>query len=233
VLLGPLPPGPAPVPPRCRPRGLGGSRPPLRLAYADPPYSGKAGLRRNHPDYGGEVDHAALIARLAGYEGWALSTSTDAVPAVLALCPPSIRVAAWHRGERPTRSRWPLHAWEPVIYSGGRLLITGTRRADSIGCGVAPLDTLPGWVIGAKPAAVCQWIFTLLGAAPGDTLDDCSRAPVRWAEALHDASSPAAHDRLAPRRPGPDHHQRTVAGAPGRVLSCSDPSPEPDRCQTW
>jgi hypothetical protein len=27
-------------------------------------------------------------------------------------------------------------------------------------------------VIGAKPAAVCRWIFTLLGAAPGDTLDD-------------------------------------------------------------
>jgi hypothetical protein len=39
-------------------------------------------------------------------------------------------------------------------------------------CGVAPLARLPGRVIGAKPAAVCRWIFTLLGAAPGDTLDD-------------------------------------------------------------
>lgn len=39
-------------------------------------------------------------------------------------------------------------------------------------CGVEPLDTLPGRVIGAKPAAVCRWIFTLLGACPGDTLDD-------------------------------------------------------------
>jgi hypothetical protein len=27
-------------------------------------------------------------------------------------------------------------------------------------------------VIGAKSAAVCRWIFTLLGAAPGDILDD-------------------------------------------------------------
>jgi hypothetical protein len=26
--------------------------------------------------------------------------------------------------------------------------------------------------IGAKPAAVCRWIFTLLGACPGDTLHD-------------------------------------------------------------
>jgi hypothetical protein len=32
-----------------------------------------------------------------------------------------------------------------------------------------------------KPAAVCQWIFTLLGAAPGDTLDDLFPARVRWA----------------------------------------------------
>jgi len=42
---------------------------PLRLAYADPPYPGKAWLYRDHPDYGGEVDHAALIERLAGYDG--------------------------------------------------------------------------------------------------------------------------------------------------------------------
>jgi hypothetical protein len=145
---------------------------PLRFAYADPPYPGTAWLYRDHPDYGGEVDHAALIARLAGYDGWALSTSADALPAILALCPPGVRVGAWHRGERPTRSRWPLHAWEPVLYHGGRQLAIGPRRVDSLVCGIAPLDTLPGRVIGAKPAAVCRWIFTLLGACPGDSLDD-------------------------------------------------------------
>ena len=144
----------------------------LRLAYADPPYPGKARLYQDHPDYGGEVDHAALIERLAVYDGWALSTSAEALPAVLALCPAGVRVAAWHRGERPTRSRWPLHAWEPVLLYGGRKLVTGARRADSLVCGVGPLDTLPGRVIGTKPAAVCRWIFTLLGAAPGDRLDD-------------------------------------------------------------
>ena len=99
----------------------------LRLAYADPPYPGKARLYRDHPDYGGEVDHVALIERLAVYDGWALSTSAEALPAVLALCPAGARVAAWHRGERPTRSRWPLHAWEPVLYYGGRQLVTGAR----------------------------------------------------------------------------------------------------------
>jgi len=147
----------------------------LRLAYADPPYPGKARLYLDHPDYAGEVDHAALIGRLTSYDGWALSTSSEALPAVLALCPPGVRIAAWHRGERPGPSRWPLRAWEPVIYSGGRQLIRDRlqpRRVDSLVCGVAAVTTRPGRVIGAKPAAFCRWIFDLLGAEPGDVLDD-------------------------------------------------------------
>ena len=184
---------------------------PLRLAYADPPYPGNAWLYRGHPDYAGEVDHAALIGRLAGYDGWALSTSAEALPGVLAACPPGVRVAAWHRGERPTRSRWPLHAWEPVIYAGGRQIIGDrlrARRTDSIVCGVAAVTTLPGRVIGAKPAAVCRWIFDLLGAGPGDTLDDLfpgSGAVTRaWAACTgHDPSRPSPTDATAPGRPDP------------------------------
>jgi hypothetical protein len=149
----------------------------LRLAYADPPYPGNARLYRGHPDYAGEVDHAALIGRLGPYDGWALSTSAAALPAVLAVCPPGVRVAAWHRGERPTSSWRPLTGWEPVIYSGGRLVNPASlppqeRRADSLVHGVSPLTTLPGRVVGTKPAAFCRWVFRLLGAAPGDTLDD-------------------------------------------------------------
>lgn len=108
-------------------RGVGvaprsAARTPLRLAYADPPYPGKAGYYEGHRDYAGEVDHAELIRRLSiDYDGWALSTSAEALQAVLALCPPGVRVASWHRGERPTRSLGPLNGWEPVIYSGGRL----------------------------------------------------------------------------------------------------------------
>jgi hypothetical protein len=52
-------------------------------------------------------------------------------------------------------------------------------------------------VTGAKPAAVCRWIFDLLGAAPGDTLDDLypgSGAVTRaWA---------AYTTRTGPSRPG-------------------------------
>ncbi len=34
------------------------------------------------------------------------------------------------------------------------------------------MTTLPGRVIGAKPAVFARWIFTLLGATTGDQLDD-------------------------------------------------------------
>jgi hypothetical protein len=181
---------------------------PLRLAYADPPYPGKAWLYRGHPDYAGEVDHAALIRRLSTYDGWALSTSAAALPAVLALCPPGVRVAAWHRGERPTPSRHPLNAWEPVIYHGGRPADPSrtdgalqARRVDSLVHGVSPLTTLPTRVTGTKPAAFCRWVFTLLGAAPGDTLDDLfpgSGAVTRaWLAYTGDPSPAARAERVA------------------------------------
>ena len=191
---------------------------PLRLAYADPPYPGKAWMYRGHPDYAGEVDHAELIRRLGLYDAWALSTSAAALPAVLALCPPGVRVAAWHRGERPARSRWPLNAWEPVIYCGGRPADPSrpaalqSRRADSLVCGVSALTTLPTRVTGTKPAAFCRWVFNLLGAEPGDTLDDLfpgsgavTRAwaayagePSRTDRASRDASAEAPHDASRP-----------------------------------
>lgn len=109
---------------------------PRRLAYADPPYPGKAHYYRNHPDYGGEVDHAVLIASLsAEYDAWALSTSASRLQDVLALCPPGVRVAAWFRGERPNnRTDLPQNAWEPVIYAGD---IRRAAPAERDGSGVA------------------------------------------------------------------------------------------------
>jgi hypothetical protein len=59
----------------------------MRVAYADPPYPGCAGLYRDHPDYAGEVDHRDLLASLdADYDGWLLHTSSPALAEVLALC---------------------------------------------------------------------------------------------------------------------------------------------------
>ena len=155
-----------------------------RLAYADPPYPGKAFYYRDHPDYAGEVDHAALLSRLAMYDGWALSTSARALPDVLALAVAqglTVRVAAWIRGARPHATAiHALNAWEPVLYApvarrSRHDTSHGTgapRRVDVLQHGVAPMLTLPSRVIGAKPAAFCRWIFDLVGATPDDELDD-------------------------------------------------------------
>jgi len=154
------------VPP-TRDRGV------VRFAYADPPYPGQA--KRwygDHPDYAGEVDHAELIKRLCGEypDGWALSTSSVALSAVLRLCPDDAWVAVWHVTNRNLRGdyRW-MRCWEPVIIHGGR------RELEP---GAAPLvrDVLAagktGNFTGSKPPVFCRWVFALLGALPGDELDD-------------------------------------------------------------
>lgn len=76
---------------------------PLRLAYADPPYPGKARLYRDHPDYGGEVDHAALIVRLTEYDGWAL-------PGAMFLLATGVECPLVTAGSRE-RSWLVAHAW--------------------------------------------------------------------------------------------------------------------------
>src|SRR5207237_8392394 len=95
---------------------------PLRLAYADPPYPGKAGLYRGHPDYAGEVDPVGLVERLVAEfpDGWALSTSAEALPVVLSSCPPAVRVAGWLRGERPALADGPASSVGPGRPFGGR-----------------------------------------------------------------------------------------------------------------
>jgi hypothetical protein len=146
---------------------------PRKIGYADPPYPGKSGYYKDHPDYGGEVDHAELIASLeACYDGWALSTSSVALPTVLGLCPPKVRVAAWFRGSRPTSSRFPLQAWEPVIYRPARAEVSPRPGDDALVHVSRPRTTDPGRVIGAKPAAFCQWLFELLAAQAQDDFVD-------------------------------------------------------------
>lgn len=103
---------------------------PMRFGYADPPYVGKARLYLTHADYAGEVDHASLLERMTDLfpDGWALSCSAESLQELLVLCPTSVRVAAWLRGERPSTHRRPLVTWEAVIYNGGRALLFARRR---------------------------------------------------------------------------------------------------------
>lgn len=157
---------------------------PMRLAYADPPYPGLSKrYYGDHPDFAGEVDHAELIRRLSiDFDGWALSTNASSLQALLALCPPDVRVAAWHRGGRHVRSLGPAITWEPVIFRGGRLGVDRpddpevttwhTRRVDSLVHISRPRLTDASRVVGAKPAAFARWMFDLLGALPDDDFTD-------------------------------------------------------------
>ena len=166
---------------------LGQSDRPRRFAYADPPYPGQSfRVYGKRSDYGGEVDHAELIARLeCEYpDGWALSTSTSALPEVLSLCPyergtdrknpgrvepeRSVRVMAWIKPRSEPRPVAVQYTWEPVILR---------RRAPRIDGSPYVRDHLiaasgPAGFPGAKPPAFCRWLFHALGARPGDELDD-------------------------------------------------------------
>lgn len=149
---------------------------PIRIGYGDPPYPGKARrYYKGHRDYAGEVDHRALLEQLQGFDAWALSTSSEALPMVLSLCTAArveVNVGAWVRGARPGKSVMPRGAWEPVIYRGGRAELLRGEAVDVVACGSKPRTMDPRRVVGAKPAAFCFWLFALLGARPGDHFVD-------------------------------------------------------------
>ena len=165
----------------------------MRFAYADPPYPGQARrLYGGHPDYAGEVDHAELIAELErDYDGWALSTSAQALQRVLALCPEGennpkrpgttkegtgVRILVW---TKPMTSIWPgtlPYGWEPVILRNPRRRATyqaGARDTlDASPEGFTWRERPPDHVIGAKPPAFCRWLFECAGLQPDDEFVD-------------------------------------------------------------
>lgn len=144
---------------------------PRHFAYADPPYPGKARRYYRCP----EVDHAELIHRLTtSYrDGWALSTSAQALRDILPLCPAYARVCIWHRHCRGTRHIAIPNAYEVLIVAHGRprrLELNAT--ATDVLTWSGRQNSHPNALVGMKPAAFCEWMFRLLGARQGDTLDD-------------------------------------------------------------
>lgn len=154
----------------------------MKIAYADPPYPGMTRFYggANDPFEGEvvEVDHAALVHRMhTEYDGWCLHTASTTLAEVLAVCPPpseGVRVMAW---VKPFASFKPgvmvAYAWEPVIVKPARV---PKHDRDN------PRPTVRDWIAepialkrgltGAKPHAVCAWLFSVLGAEPTDELHD-------------------------------------------------------------
>lgn len=147
----------------------------MRLAYADPPYIGCAHLYRDHPDYAGEVDHAALIHRLeTEFDGWVLHAS--ATPASMAILAPLVaqtnaRWMSWVKGFAAFKKNVSVaYAWEPVIVKAARKPVVSKRLV--MRDWIQESITLKRGLTGAKPEAVCHWAFEMLGARPDDELCD-------------------------------------------------------------
>jgi hypothetical protein len=173
---------------------------PMVFAYADPPYPGKASI---YPEKT-EVDHASLLERLTNNypDGWALSTSSEALRDVLSLCPGRVRVCAWFKGPRHTKSRRALVSWEPLIVSGGRPLRVDVAQDLTDGLVArGRFRRFPGAMVGMKPPAFAEWMFRQLGASSADRLDDLfpGSGAIRraWARYTGQESGVASHDRDA------------------------------------
>jgi hypothetical protein len=141
---------------------------PARLAYADPPYPGKAHLYPEHE----EVDHVELIERLQTYDGWALSTDETNLAYVLSLCPPTVRVLAWCKPDAMPYPPNPWASWEPVICRPARS--AGAVVRSYFTCAAPPrgFAARGTTLVGSKPAGFCEWVLRCMGAERGDALHD-------------------------------------------------------------
>lgn len=149
----------------------------MRFAYADPPYpkplNGHPKARNNAVRYYGqsvEVNHEILIGTLLteAPDGWALSTSTTALPDLLPFVPRPYRILSWVKRQSATM-QWPMYSWEPVILKGGRKRHPGRHYPRD--WHQADKTRTTSWV-GAKPRSFCFWIFDCLGVEDGDEMWD-------------------------------------------------------------
>ena len=147
----------------------------MNIGYADPPYVNCAHLYKDHPDYAGEVDHAALIARLEWeVDGWVLHAA--ATPRSMAVLAPLVeatgaRWMAWTKGFAAFKRNVPVaYAWEPVIIKPARKPVVSKRLV--MRDWTQHNMTMRRGLTGAKPEGVCHWAFEVVGARPEDTLHD-------------------------------------------------------------
>lgn len=147
----------------------------MKVAYADPPYIGQAVKHYgDHPDFGGEVDHAELVDRLCShFDAWALSLSMKSLQEILALCPTDVAVWSWVKPIAPPMGDKRIYSWEPVIVRGARRPTRPTRTHLVASPPQFTFRGTPeGHVIGEKPAAFCEWLFAGMGLTPDDEFFD-------------------------------------------------------------
>lgn len=170
----------------------------MRLAYADPPYPGCADLYKDHPDYAGEVDHAALIRRLeSDFDGFVLHTHVPALRDLLPMFTVPVRVCSWVKPFAAFKRNVPVaYAWEPVIVRAMRKPVVG-GLVKPLRDFISEPITMKRGLTGAKPERVCWWAFEIAGSDSEDEVADLfhgtgavTRAWDRWREACRNATKP-------------------------------------------
>lgn len=135
----------------------------VRFAYADPPYIGCAHMYKDHPDYGGEVDHEELVSKLLSeYDGFCLHTHVPGLRVLLPMMPDDVRVCAWVKpfaAFKPNVA--PAYAWEPVLIRP----VVKAEMVEGVVCRdwVSESITMKRGLTGVKPEKVCHWVFNISG----------------------------------------------------------------------
>ena len=147
----------------------------MRFGFADPPYLGLAASHYGeHPDYAGEVDHAALIEQLeADYDGWALCASLKSIPALARILPLDVLTLSWVKPIAPPMGDRRHYSWEPVFLRPCRPPALPTRMHLVYSPPMFTFRERPAeHVIGEKPEPFCRWVFLNAGLMVADELED-------------------------------------------------------------
>jgi len=141
----------------------------MTVAYADPPYVGKAKM------YGVDetIDQALFLVHLDRTfpDGWAYSLSSSHLKYAMSVTvAQQARVAAWVKPwavYRPGVN--PAYAWEPVLFKPAR---KARRNKATVRDFVIENAVMSGPCKGRKPEGFCYWIFDLLQLEPEDEFID-------------------------------------------------------------
>lgn len=146
----------------------------MKIAYADPPYLGMGKRYPEHPEsriWDDPQTHKDLLFRLdADYDGWAYSLSSPSILSLAQYAPVGTRVGSWVKpfcAFKPGVN--PAYAWEPIFFKPARRL---GRDVPTERDWVSANITLRRGCVGAKPEAVCRWMFQIIGAQPDDEFSD-------------------------------------------------------------
>ena len=153
----------------------------VKLGLGDSPYLGCCGLYGHfHGDDGlcwDELDtHRRLLVRMdSEFDGWALHLTSPSLGPILGAAADAgidgFRVMAWVKPFAAFKRNVPVaYAWEPVLVKEARKPeVTGRCVMRDW---IAESITLRRGFTGAKPEAVCRWLFECMGAHPDDEFHD-------------------------------------------------------------